>query len=145
MKLKNEKETIKFAEQFAQKLKGGEIIVLSGDLGSGKTIFTKGIAKALGVKEHITSPTFIVMRLYKIKGHKKIKTLAHIDCYRLDSDQELLDIGIEEYLNVSDTVCVIEWGERLKFLKKYKTIKARFELGKNKNERNIKGLLPNTQ
>ena len=136
--LKSEKATLKFAERLAKKLKGGEIFALSGDLGSGKTVFAKGIAKGLGLTAHITSPTFVLMKIYKVKGHKTIKELCHVDCYRLDDGELLKDIGIEEYLANPRAVCVIEWAERLGFLKKYKVRKARFALGKKEGWRNVR-------
>jgi tRNA threonylcarbamoyladenosine biosynthesis protein TsaE len=110
----NEKETIEFAKKFATKLKGGEIIGLSGDLGAGKTIFTKGLAQGLGIKEMITSPTFVLMKVYPItKRGSKIKQLVHVDAYRLEQNTDISTVGIEEYLNRDDTVVAIEWPEKI--------------------------------
>lgn len=110
----SEKETIEFAKNFTKSLKGSEIIGLSGDLGAGKTIFTKGLAKGLGVKQTITSPTFVLMKVYPItKRGSKIKQLVHIDAYRLEPNTDISEIGIEEYLGQKDVVVVIEWPEKI--------------------------------
>ncbi|MEK7143172.1 MAG: tRNA (adenosine(37)-N6)-threonylcarbamoyltransferase complex ATPase subunit type 1 TsaE [Patescibacteria group bacterium] len=106
-------ETIEYGRQFAKKLKGGEVIGLKGELGSGKTTFIKGLAKGLKIQEIITSPTFVILKTYPAKiGQKKIK-LAHLDCYRLKSIQDAKSIGIEDYLGRKDTIVVIEWPEKI--------------------------------
>ena len=121
----NEKETFKFAEDYAKKLKGGEIIGLIGDLGAGKTVFTKGLAKGLGIKETITSPTFVIMKIYKVKNKKlsslakssaniRVNCLAHIDAYRINTAEDLEAIGALEYFKNKNTVTVIEWPENIK-------------------------------
>lgn len=99
-----------FASQFAKKLPGGSVVVLSGDLGAGKTTFVKGLARGLGIKNHITSPTFLVMRTYPVPGKKC--TLYHADAYRLGGAQELLDIGFDEILGHKQSIVVVEWGEK---------------------------------
>ena len=95
----------------ARELKDGEIIALVGHLGSGKTTFIKGLAKGLGVKDTITSPTFVLMKIYKTK-HKSIRKFVHVDCYRVPGI-ELASIGLTDYLNQPDTVVAIEWAEKL--------------------------------
>ncbi len=109
---KSSLETQKFAEEFASKLKPGNIITLYGDLGAGKTTFVQGLAKGLGFKDKVFSPTFIFMRPYKLKG--AIKTLYHIDLYRLENTKDLRNIGIEEFIGEKDAVSVIEWPEKIK-------------------------------
>lgn len=109
----SEKETFDLAKKLAKDFKGGEIIGLTGNLGAGKTVFTKGIAKRLGIKENINSPTFVIMKIYNT-NFKNIKLLIHIDAYRLKSSEELKAIGIDEYFNRSDVVMVIEWAEKIK-------------------------------
>jgi len=99
-------ETYALAEQVAKKLSGGEIITLEGDLGVGKTTFTKGLARALEVKEEILSPTFIMMRQYK--GRLKI---YHYDLYRIEDEEELEELGIKENLYDTGAVSVIEWNK----------------------------------
>lgn len=98
-------ETIILATKLANKLVGGEIILLNGELGAGKTTFTKGLAKALGINEIVTSPTFTFMKSYN--GRLK---LYHYDMYRVDSEDELYELGLAEYL-YADGVCVIEWNK----------------------------------
>ncbi len=114
-------ETIAVGEKIASMLKGGDVVVLKGDLGAGKTSITKGIAKGLGVTDTITSPTFAIMNVYEIKNEKlKVKHLIHIDTYRLESEEDLIEIGIEEYLGERNTICIIEWPEKIPGLLKEK-------------------------
>ena len=128
------KETFEFAKNFAKDLRGGEVIGLIGDLGACKTIFTKGLASGLGIKKTITSPTFVLMKIYEVESEKpardasqneagwfKVQNLIHIDAYRIKSAQDLKSIGIEEYFNCSDTVLAIEWADRIKKILPKKT------------------------
>jgi tRNA threonylcarbamoyladenosine biosynthesis protein TsaE len=121
---KTEKETYQIAAKLARKLKGGEIIALEGNLGAGKTVFVKGLARAFGIKQHVTSPTFVLMKIYEIGNRKyEIRNLVHVDCYRLDEPQELFYLGIEEYLNKKETMVIIEWADKIKkYLKKFKKV-----------------------
>ena len=115
---KSDKETFDFAKKFTKDLKGGEVIGLIGDLGAGKTVFTKGLAAGLGVKENVNSPTFVLMKVYDIKKRtSKIKKLIHIDAYRITGTDDLLSIGITDYLNNPGCVVVIEWIDRLRDFK----------------------------
>ncbi len=125
---KSEKETLSFAKKFANKLKGGEVLCLIGDLGAGKTAFTKGLAKGLKIKNIITSPTFVLMKNYKISGHKNIKHLAHIDAYRLNNGEELFGIGVEDYFNDFNCVTVIEWADKIEDIWPEKIIKVEFKI-----------------
>jgi len=109
----NEKKTFTFAKKFAKTLKGGEVIGLIGDLGTGKTIFAKGLAAGLGVKQPINSPTFVLMKVYKA-NRKNIKKLVHIDAYRLKKPQDILAIGFYDYLKKNDTVVIVEWADKIK-------------------------------
>ncbi|HOZ55632.1 MAG: tRNA threonylcarbamoyladenosine biosynthesis protein TsaE [Parcubacteria group bacterium ADurb.Bin316] len=112
---KNEKATFNFAKKFAESLQGGEIIGLIGDLGAGKTVFTKGLAAGLGVKNIVNSPTFVIMKVYDIKKTtSRIKKLVHIDAYRLQSTADLEVIGAQDYFNRLDTITVIEWIDKIK-------------------------------
>ena len=111
---KSEKETHAFAKKITAKLKGGEIIGLIGELGAGKTIFTKGIAQGLGLKNTVNSPTFVLMKIYNVPNHKTINKLCHIDAYRINSPADLISIGIKEYFSRSDTISVIEWADKIK-------------------------------
>ena len=109
----SEQETYDFAKEYAKKLKGGEIIGLIGELGAGKTIFTKGLATGLGIERTVTSPTFIILNTYPV-NRKMIKLLVHVDAYRISEPQELINIGIEEYFNRDDAVVIIEWADKIK-------------------------------
>lgn len=139
MLLKTEQQTIKAGREFAAKLHDGDIVLLYGELGAGKTTFVKGIADFFGVKKNITSPTFALMNVYEVKFPKILKRvqddarhqtikLVHMDTYRLKDERELIDIGIEDYLGRPDAICVIEWPEKINILLKNKqTLKVKFE------------------
>lgn len=109
---RSEKQTFTLGQKLAQQLKGGDVLALTGELGAGKTVLIKGIATGLGIKKIITSPTFVLMKVYPVKG--KIKQLVHIDCYRIKNPQEIIDIGATEYFHQPDTVVVIEWADKIK-------------------------------
>ena len=121
----SEEETIEFGRKLADKLRASDIVLLYGELGAGKTTLVKGIAEGFGVPNTIVSPTFTLMQAYhcNTSTHQHINTLAHIDTYRLKTEQELIDIGIEDYLGAPDTICVIEWPEKIaNLLRDRKTI-----------------------
>ncbi len=121
-------ETATLAKEFADTLTGGEIILLNGELGAGKTTFTKGIAKALGIEAEVTSPTFTIMNVYE-DGRLK---LNHLDMYRMQSADELEELGIDECFD-GESVCVIEWN---KFETLYgKVIEIDVEYGEIEDER----------
>lgn len=126
----NETETMRLGLTFGKKCKGGEIFSLEGNLGSGKTIFSKGLAKGLGIKKNVTSPTFIIQNIYEIKNIEKnnLKKLIHIDAYRLSSKRDLENIGFFDFLNNKENIILIEWGTKIKkFLpSKTKTIRLKF-------------------
>jgi tRNA threonylcarbamoyladenosine biosynthesis protein TsaE len=111
---KSANETQNLAANLAKKLKGGDILALSGDLGGGKTTFVQGLAKGLRIKEKIQSPTFVLMKIYQIP--KKKFSLCHIDLYRLKNEKDIESIGFQDYLKSSDYICVIEWAEKLRQL-----------------------------
>lgn len=104
-------DTVRFANSIAENLFGGEVILLNGELGAGKTTFTKGLARALGITEEVTSPTFTLLNVYE-SGRLP---LYHMDMYRIESAEELYETGIEDYLS-KDGITVIEWN-RLQNLK----------------------------
>ena len=97
-------ETQEFAMQFSKNLKRGDVILLNGDLGAGKTAFTGGLVSALGNVNCVSSPTFTIVNEY-LNGDIP---LYHFDLYRLNDEDELYDIGIEEYLD-SNGICIFEW------------------------------------
>ena len=102
---KSVEDTYALARKIAERLKGGEVILLNGNLGAGKTTFTKGLAKALGIDEVVTSPTFTFMKEYKGR-----LSLYHFDMYRAEDEDELYELGLSDYL-YADGVCVIEWNK----------------------------------
>jgi tRNA threonylcarbamoyladenosine biosynthesis protein TsaE len=125
------KETMLVGEKLAKKLKPGDIIALSGNLGSGKTTFTKGIGKGLGVNDskRINSPTFVLIKEY----HGRVP-LYHLDLYRLDDLKEIENLAIEEYI-YGRGIAVIEWAEKIRCLLPERHISVRFKLkGDNKRE-----------
>ncbi|MGI6133056.1 MAG: tRNA (adenosine(37)-N6)-threonylcarbamoyltransferase complex ATPase subunit type 1 TsaE [Christensenellales bacterium] len=99
-------DTFDIAAKLANGFVGGEIVLLEGELGAGKTTFAKGIAKALGIKEEITSPTFVLLKEYQ--GRLK---LYHFDLYRIEDAQELEELGFEDYLYQENSVSLIEWNK----------------------------------
>jgi tRNA threonylcarbamoyladenosine biosynthesis protein TsaE len=102
------KETEKFGMKLGSILKGGEVICLIGELGAGKTNLTKSIAKGLGVKDYVTSPTFTLINEYKGANFP----LYHFDVYRLEGVEDILDLGFEEYF-YSKGVTIVEWGNKI--------------------------------
>ncbi len=106
------RQTEDLGRKLSQNLKSGDIICLYGDLGSGKTTFVKGLAVGLGIKTRIISPTFVLLREH-ITKNKNIKTLYHIDLYRLEDEQSIKNLGIEELFENKNSIVVIEWAEKL--------------------------------
>lgn len=104
-------ETMKIAENFARTLIGGDIVLLDGDLGAGKTVFSKGIVSALSDgKLTAVSPTFVIVNTYETTP-----IVHHFDLYRISDESELDAIGAEEYF-YSDAICLIEWPSRAEFM-----------------------------
>jgi tRNA threonylcarbamoyladenosine biosynthesis protein TsaE len=135
---KSEQDTKKLAREIASELKGGEILALSGDLGAGKTTFVKGLAEYFNMADEVSSPTFTLIQEYGIDSSKyPLFSLVHIDCYRLNNEQELLDIGIQDYFSDPDSVVVIEWAKKVKMIIPKKAIWVEFRHGENINERII--------
>ncbi len=120
------KETYALADRVAEELEGGEIILLDGELGAGKTTFTKGLAAALGIKDEVTSPTFGILNVYE-GGRLK---LNHLDMYRIESEDEISELGIEDCFD-SDAVTVIEWNKFETLPGKVIRIKAEYADGEN--------------
>lgn len=109
-------QTISFGENFARiSLVAGNVVLLIGELGVGKTHFAKGIAKAFGLDDHdISSPTFSLVNEYEITlGDGSSGFLYHLDCYRFEKPEELLELGVEEYLYPKNGITLIEWSERI--------------------------------
>ncbi|GEM_PF-177750 len=120
---KSPEETLKIGLDIATDLKGGDIVLLYGELGAGKTTLTKGIASYFGIDD-IVSPTFTLMQSYQISDNRyRITNLVHIDTYRLEDEKDLIEIGAEDYLGDENTICIIEWPEKIEGLLKKYTIK----------------------
>ena len=122
-----------FGKTFAEKIKLGTVICLQGDLGSGKTTFAKGFAKGLGIKEHVTSPTFKIVSEYNIESG----ILFHIDCYRLGSYMEFIELDAERFLYSDNGITLIEWPENIYEIIPKDVIYINFNLGENENCRNL--------
>jgi len=107
---KNSQETQKLGQKIGAKLKPKKILALYGDLGAGKTTFLQGLAKGLGIKKRIVSPTFVFLKEYPLeKG-----IFYHLDLYRLEKSQDALGLGLKEILNDPQGIVVIEWAEKIK-------------------------------
>ncbi|MBI2614012.1 MAG: tRNA (adenosine(37)-N6)-threonylcarbamoyltransferase complex ATPase subunit type 1 TsaE [Candidatus Levybacteria bacterium] len=104
---KNSQETKKLGRDFAKTLKKGDVVCLYGDLGSGKTTFTQGLAEGLGIKEKIISPTFLIIRTYPPKN------FYHVDLYRV-ANNNLQELGLQEILKDPSNITAIEWAQNLK-------------------------------
>lgn len=121
----NVEETFKIGKELAQSFVGGDVVLLFGNLGAGKTSLTQGIISGLGVKGKVNSPTFNIMKVYKAKNNS-IKTICHIDAYRLKSGQDLINIGLDDYLN-EETLVIIEWAELVEDVWPQKSIKIEIQ------------------
>lgn len=126
----NENDTKSFAKKLAAKLKPKDIIVLTGDLGSGKTKFTEGFLSYFGLENEISSPTFTIVNEYKNNDI----SIYHFDVYRLEDSSEFYEIGGEEYFEKG--ICLIEWGELIKDALPNNYIHITFE--KDSNNENIR-------
>lgn len=98
-------QTQKFGEEYAKTLRTGDVVVLNGEMGAGKTVFCKGVARGLGIKDEILSPTYAYMNDY---GGK----LYHFDCYRLKNGEQAEGLGLCDYFYVG-AICVVEWAENI--------------------------------
>lgn len=104
------------AEDLVKDLQGGSVVALVGEMGAGKTTLVKACAKALGVSDEITSPTFSIVEEHECSSdHSSIKRLIHVDTYRIEFENEIFDLGIENLFD-DDALTFIEWGERIEKL-----------------------------
>lgn len=126
--VKNLEETKKLANDFAAKLNGGEVVLLNGDLGAGKTTFTQFVFASLGVKDVVNSPTFAILKTYQGKF-----VLHHFDTYRITTE-EAIESGFDEVIYEKDSIKFIEWSENILPLLPAKTIKINISYI-NENER----------
>ena len=130
------KETQKIASDLAKKIiktKKGAVIALEGELGAGKTTFIQGFAKALGIRSKIKSPTFVLMKKYKVSNQAN---LYHLDCYRIGDYKELRIPELKEIFEMSHDIVLVEWAERIKKALPKKHIKIHID-HINKNQRKI--------
>ena len=104
MVTKSEGETMRFAEEYAKTLSAGDVVLLHGEMGAGKTVFVKGLASGLGIEDEITSPTYAYMNDYG--------GLYHYDCYRLKSGAQAEALGLTDYFYAGG-ICVVEWSENI--------------------------------
>ena len=111
---KSPEETFAFGERFAKTFRAGTVVLLNGEMGAGKTVFAKGVAKGLGIEEEILSPTYAYMNDY---GGK----LYHFDCYRLSCGGQAESLGLTDYF-YADGVCLIEWAENISSVLPEKTV-----------------------
>jgi len=129
----SEQETFLLGKKIAQSFRGVEIVLLIGELGAGKTVFTKGLASGLGLKDihQVCSPSFTLVNIYQAKY-----PIFHIDLYRLEKREEIMDLGWEDYLGQG--VVVVEWAEKITFF--IDAVRVNFKIV-NGDQRNIKLVL----
>lgn len=142
MELADTDEMKKYAAQFALQIvphrAAATVLTLSGDLGAGKTTFAQAFAKALGVEEDVTSPTFVIEKIYLLKG-QKFSRLIHIDAYRLENPQELEGLGFAELLRDPANVVLIEWPEKVAGLIPATAMRIRFDIAGERRTISING------
>ena len=124
-------ETHALGRRIGALLRAGDVVVLDGELGSGKTVFAKGIAVGLGITEPVVSPTFTVVREYDAPT-----PLVHVDVYRLDHLQELHDLGFDDLVG-GDAVTVVEWGDRVSALLPRDRLVVLLEAGSGDDDRTL--------
>ncbi|MFA6131907.1 MAG: tRNA (adenosine(37)-N6)-threonylcarbamoyltransferase complex ATPase subunit type 1 TsaE [Patescibacteria group bacterium] len=124
------------AAEFAATLKGGEVVALEGEIGAGKTTFVQGLAVAFGAEGLARSPTFTVMNVYPAT-HDHIKKIVHVDAYRLRTPDDLLNLGLEEWVGRPDSIVLIEWPGMVEEAEIKTDRVVRFETGSTETERII--------
>jgi tRNA threonylcarbamoyladenosine biosynthesis protein TsaE len=129
---------IRFAANIALKADRATVVVLSGDLGAGKTTFTQAIAQTLGVEESVTSPTFVIEKIYPLQG-KPFDRLIHIDAYRLDDPRELETLDFAGLLSDPKNLILLEWPERVTRLIPEDAIRIRFDIHGDERTISING------
>ncbi len=121
-------QTEAFACAYAKTLRAGDVVLLDGEMGAGKTIFSKGVAKGLGIEEEVTSPTYAYMNDYDGR-------LFHYDCYRIESVEQAENLGLADYFDMGG-ICLIEWAQNIAPLLPRKTKRVRITK-LSENERQI--------
>jgi tRNA threonylcarbamoyladenosine biosynthesis protein TsaE len=115
--------------------KGAVIFGLEGDLGAGKTVFLQGFARGLRIKEKVLSPTFVIMRRFKI-NNSCFKNFYHFDCYRIENPEDVLILGFKEIISNSQNIVAIEWADRIQKILPKRALILKFQFV-NKNKRKI--------
>jgi len=133
----SERETIDAARSFAATLKRGDVVALSGELGTGKTRFVKGVCEAFHARNPVTSPSFVILNRYEGRDSRGDELLIyHLDLYRVKSLEEVYDIGFEEFF-YGDAICLIEWAELLSDLLPVERYDVHLSYGVAEHERRI--------
>lgn len=114
---KNAHDTEKLGKSFTKHLKKGDIVLLRGELGAGKTTFVRGLATGLGIKSRVISPTFVLVRNHKGKLAGSSVSVYHVDLYRIESARGISNLGLEEVFQDPNGLTIIEWGDRSKEIK----------------------------
>lgn len=136
-------QTRKIAKLFAQELlettgkKGAFVVIFKGDLGAGKTTFIQGLMRKLGVRRKIVSPTFTLLRSYRLNREGNFSTIHHFDCYRMNGEREINDLGFKEMIKDPRNIILIEWPERISKAIPRGKITVAMEYGDTLNERTI--------
>ena len=102
---KSREQTEEFAAQYAKTLRAGDVVLLDGDMGAGKTVFAKGVARGLGIEEEVTSPTYAYMNDYDGR-------LFHYDCYRIETPEQAERLGLADYFDMGG-ICLVEWAQNI--------------------------------
>lgn len=137
MILNSLKETKELAEKFA-KNPPSRIIGLEGELGSGKTSFVQFFAKAMGIKDKVLSPTFVIFKSFDLKN-RKFRKLYHLDCYRINRAKEILDLGFKEMIANKENIVLIEWSDKIEELLPKKAVILEFNfIDKNKRKIDVR-------
>ena len=135
-------ETSAVGFSIARQLTRGDVVALIGDLGAGKTQCVRGIAEAFQCQPHVSSPTFVIMNRYDgVDAEGQELLLYHVDLYRLEEKDAILDLGLEEVMD-SGGITVIEWAERMEWLLPARTWKVRCTLGPFENDRVLELTIP---
>ena len=139
---RNASETLLFGRELAAALAPGDLVALEGDLGTGKTCLVQGICAGLGVEEVVNSPTFVLLNVYDGSEEHGGLRIYHFDLYRLETVDELADIGAGQFFHEADAVTLVEWADRLPELLPAKRWQVRLEYGETEHERRIRWRRP---
>jgi len=133
MEIRDESELVTVAQNVLNRLSENKegvprVLALHGDLGSGKTAFVKALARMLGVQEDVTSPTFVILKIYPLDENKEYSALAHIDAYRIEDIEEMRPLRFGELLKEPNVLICIEWAEKIATLLPKKTLHMHIEI-----------------